>query len=68
MNVNESIKNKFNEQLNIINDKLADQLALNKEMLSNDDIAVADYTKYCEDFIDEEIVEIYKRKKSNKRN
>jgi hypothetical protein len=57
------IKAKFDEQLDIMNNKLADQLTLNREVLANDDIDVADYTKYCEDFIDSDIVKIYRKNK-----
>jgi hypothetical protein len=57
------VQAKFNEHVNTINKKLANQLSLNKEMLSNDDIEVNDYTRYCEEFIDEDVLSIYRKNK-----
>jgi hypothetical protein len=52
----------FDEQINLINNKLNAQLKLNKEILCNDDIDVADYTKLCEEFIDADVMKLYKKK------
>jgi hypothetical protein len=57
----ENKKLKFDNQLKIINQKLADQLRLNKEMLTNDDVNVADYTRHCENYIDPDVLNEYKR-------
>jgi hypothetical protein len=61
----EDKKGKFEEQVKLINQKLADQLRLNKEMLTNEEIDVGDYTQHCEKFIDPEVLKEYK--KTNKR-
>ena len=61
------MKAKFDEQVKILNKKLADQLVLNKEMLTNYDINVNDYKQTCEQFIDKDIITAYKfNKKLNK--
>ena len=55
-----STKAKFDEQVKILNNKLADQLVLNKEMLTNDDLNVNYHTRHCEQFIDKDIIKAYK--------
>jgi len=53
----------FDEQIDIINNKLNAQLKLNKELLCNEDVNVADYTKLCENFIDADVMKLYKGNK-----
>ena len=55
---------KFEEQVLLINRELADQLRLNREMLTNEEIDVADYTRHCEEFIDPDVVNEYKGQKN----
>ena len=63
----DSIKLQLDQQLDIINAKLAGQISLNKEMIANEQIDIANYTVCCEQHIDSDVMAIYKKNKVSKR-
>jgi hypothetical protein len=63
--ISNEVLRKFDEQWGSVQEKLANQLNLNREMFSNEDIDINDYTKICDEFIDKDVMKIYKKNKKN---